>query len=43
MVTNAAGVVAGFVAASLRTVVYHAMTLPESTDICLPAYMPQNC
>jgi len=40
MVTTAAGVAAGFVAANLRTIIYHAMTLPDSTNIRFPACMP---
>jgi hypothetical protein len=42
MVTNVAGVAAGSVAANLRTIVYHAMALPDSTSIRFPAYMPQT-
>jgi hypothetical protein len=40
MVTTAAGVAAGSVAANLRTIIYHAMTFPDSPNIRFPAYMP---
>jgi hypothetical protein len=40
MVTTAADVAAGSVAANLRTVICRAMTLPYSTNIRFPAYMP---
>jgi len=36
MVTTAAG----SVAANLGTIIYHAMTLLDSTNIRFPAYMP---
>jgi hypothetical protein len=40
MVTNAVGVAAGSVAANFRTIIYHTMTLPDSTSIRFPAYIP---
>ena len=40
MVTAATGVPAESVAANLRIILYHAMTLPDSTIIRFPTYMP---